>query len=70
MIKETPFDKLPRQPINIIVEAERQIFDDGYFYNQIKWKHKETFDVYMKWFRQGNEQRVATDRATRRKFKP
>jgi hypothetical protein len=68
--KETPFNKLPRQQRDIKVEAGRQGFDDGYFQNSISWKSTDTFDIYMNAYRQGSEQRVATDRATRRKIKP
>jgi hypothetical protein len=68
--KETPFYKLPRQGVDINIEAERQGFDDGYFGNNKLWGNIDTFDIYLKSFKQGQEQRAATDRATRRKIKP
>ncbi len=71
MIKETPFDRLPRSPRNIIVEAERQGFDDGYFRNEHFYSGQAVAaDAYSKAFDDGKRQRAATDKATHRKIKP
>ena len=71
MIKETPFDRLPRSPRNIIVEAERQGFDDGYFRNERFYAGQAVAaDAYSKAFDDGKQQRAATDKATHRKIKP
>jgi hypothetical protein len=71
MIKETPFHKLPRQPRNIIVEAERQGFDDGYFGNERFYSGKvAAADVYHKAFDDGKLQRAVIEKTTHRKVKP
>jgi len=71
MIKETPFDRLPRSPRNIIVEAERQGFDDGYFRKEHFYSGQAVAaDAYYKAFDDGKRQRAAADRATHRKVKP
>ena len=71
MIRETPFDRLPKSPRNVNIEAERQGFDDGYFGNERFYSGKAAAaDAYSKAFDDGKLQRAAADKITRRKVKP
>ena len=66
MTKETPFDRLARSPRNIIVEAERQGFDDGYFDNERFYAGQAVAaDAYSKAFNDGKLQRATADKTTR-----
>jgi hypothetical protein len=69
--KETPVRELPRMPINLIIEAERQGFDDGYFGNemQIKFKSNEIGFAYQKSFLAGRNQKEEFNRKDGKKRK-
>ncbi len=65
-VRETAFDKLPRSRCNLLVEAERQGFDDGYFGNESFYAGERlAAGIYSKAFDEGKKQRSVADRRKR-----